>query len=135
MQDHRRAAGIATVCLCCVVMTGCGSESSNPVASPHVASLELDVVSSKSMRADGKSDSIPDTVTVTQPALIDTNARPADLPIWPGPHPTEFLAPTPQAGAIGELTGELAGKVSAAAQKNPSELWNVGGVVLWLVVT
>ncbi|CCQ15377.1 putative uncharacterized protein [Rhodococcus sp. AW25M09] len=103
-------------------------ERTNAPAAVHASPTE-DVTS------DGTRDPVPDRVTVTQPAHVDTNVRPADVPVWPGPDPSDFLVPNPPAGEIGRLAGAEAEDVFVAAQKNPGEFWNVGGVVLWLVVT
>jgi hypothetical protein len=77
---------------------------------------------------------IPDRVTVNQPAFIDTSRSPDSLPVWPGPNPSEFLKPSPPTGETGELTGAPANAVFVASQTNSEMLWNVDGVVQWLVV-
>ncbi|WP_338888729.1 hypothetical protein [Rhodococcus sovatensis] len=99
------------------------------------AAVVASVSGSDGAISNGRRNQLPVRVTVTQPALVDTDARAADLPVWPGPDPSEFLAPNPPAGTSGQLTGAQAGEVFAAAQNNPGEFWNVGGVVVWLVVT
>ena len=77
---------------------------------------------------------VPDQLTVRRPALVDTNQSVDDLPVWPGPDPSEFLVPSPPVGEEGELSGHQAMGVFVAAQNNAGELWNVGGTVHWLVV-
>ncbi|MFC4604308.1 hypothetical protein [Rhodococcus kronopolitis] len=77
---------------------------------------------------------MPDRVVVHRPGFIDTDITPADVPVWPGPHPSEFLEPSPPSGESGEVVGEQAGAVYLAALGNPDGHWNVGGTVQWLVV-
>ncbi len=99
------------------------------------AAVIVDVSVNDGAISDGRRNQVPDRVTITQPALVDTKARAADLPVWPGPDPSEFLAPNPPAGMSGQLTGAQAGEAFVAAQNNPGEFWNLDGVVVWLVVT
>lgn len=77
---------------------------------------------------------VPDRVAVHQPAILDTDISPDDVPVWPGPDPYEFLEPSPPEGERGEIVGEEAEAVYIAALDNPGAVWNVGGIVQWLVV-
>ena len=77
---------------------------------------------------------LPDRVLVQRPGLIDTDISAFDVPVWQGPDPSEFLAPSPPSGESGVITGDRAGVVHLAALDNPRALWNVGGTVQWLVV-
>jgi hypothetical protein len=81
-----------------------------------------------------ESEPTPDRVTVHRPGFIDTDLSPDDVPAWPGPHPAEFLEPSPPSGASGRIAGEQARAAYVAALDNPDALWNVGGTVQWLVV-
>ncbi|WP_404315979.1 hypothetical protein [Prescottella equi] len=78
--------------------------------------------------------SVPDRVVVHQPGFVDIGFSAEEVPVWPGPDPYEFLEPSPPSGSRGEITGEQAEVVYAAALDNPGDLWNVGGIVRWLVV-
>lgn len=133
MWVRRLSIGVVAASISCAVAAGCAAAGGDGVEETNTAAVE-DISVGSGDRSDAADDSIPDRVTVTQPALIDTDARPADLPVWPGPDPSEFLAPSPPSGTVGQLTGAQAEQVFVAAQANPGEFWNVGGVVLWLVV-
>lgn len=76
---------------------------------------------------------VPARVTVCRPAFLDTDLAAEDLPVRPGPDPSQFLELT-QTGECGELADEQATDVYVAAVNNPDALWNVGGIVYWLVV-
>lgn len=91
-------------------------------------------VSSSTAGSQGGTIQLPDRVTVNRPGFNDTALTPFDVPAWPGPHPREFLRPSPPTGEAGELQGPQAERVFDAAQSNPLMLWNVEGVVQQLVV-
>ncbi|BCN46555.1 hypothetical protein RE9431_48110 (plasmid) [Prescottella equi] len=77
---------------------------------------------------------LPDRVVVRQPGYVDIGFPAEAVPAWPGPDPYEFLEPSPPSGSRGEIVGEQAEAVYEAALDNPGDLWNVGGIVRWLVV-
>ncbi|MDZ7910249.1 MAG: hypothetical protein U5O16_00125 [Rhodococcus sp. (in: high G+C Gram-positive bacteria)] len=138
MLHRRQYVGVGLVSLSCAVAAGCGiggHDNAGETVVGYSREATATTPALDTLTSAESTDPVQIEVTVTQPALIDTNARAADLPIWPGPDPAEFLAPNPPAGDIGHLTGVQARDVVAAAHTNPGELWNVNGVVLWLVVT
>lgn len=120
MQVRRAVAGLAITGLALAV-GGCGSGGDEVAAGTGIA-----------VAAD--TTPIPQRVVVHRPAWIDTDISPDDVPVWPGPHPSEFLMPSPPSGTSGEITGAQAGVVYLAALDNPAAFWNVGGTVQWLVV-
>lgn len=121
MQVRRAVAGLAATGLA-LVAVGCGSGGgAEDVAGPGVTVA-------------AETAPMPDRVVVHRPGFIDTNISPDDVPAWPGPHPSEFLEPSPPSGERGEITGDRAGAVHVAALDNPDAIWNVGGTVQWLVV-
>ncbi|WP_255312533.1 hypothetical protein [Rhodococcus tukisamuensis] len=121
VQVRRAVAGLAVTGLALAVV-GCGSGGN------EVAGVGTDIA------AAAESVPIPDKVVVHRPGLIDTDISPAAVPAWPGPHPSEFLEPSPPSGESGEIAGDQAAAVYVAALDNPDALWNVGGIVQWLVV-
>lgn len=133
MRIHRSLISLVHVGLSFAVVAGCGAEESDAIEEPNSLAF-ANIPAGENASLEVRRELVPERVTVTQPALVDTNARAADLPVWPGPDPSEFLAPNPPAGEIGQLTGAQAGEVFVAAWNNPGEFWNVGGIVLWLVV-
>lgn len=74
---------------------------------------------------------VPQTVAVFQ--LPGADAPADDVPEWPGPDPQSFLTEG-VGGAAGEITGESAAVVYAAARGNPHAYWSVGDAVMRLVV-
>ncbi|NMM91775.1 hypothetical protein B2J88_47115 [Rhodococcus sp. SRB_17] len=120
MQIRRGIAGLAVIGVALVVV-GCGSGGN-------------DVVAGTSITVTAETEPLPDRVAVHQPAFLDTSVPAASLPVWPGPHPSEFLKPSPPSGLSGEIAGEQAGVVYVAALDNPDAIWNVEGIVVWLVV-
>lgn len=69
-------------------------------------------------------------LTADGPAGTDESAV---LPQWPGPDPETVLGSGDGAGR-GEVTGDAAALVYAAARANPDALWRVGDRVVRLVV-
>lgn len=120
MQVSRAVVGFAVAGLALAV-AGCSSGSNDAVEGAGITEA-------------AETKPIPDRVAVHRPAWIDTDISPADVPVWPGPHPSEFLMPSPPSGTSGEIAGAQAGAVYLAALGNPGEVWNVGGTVQWLVV-
>ncbi len=120
MQVRRIAMGLAVPGLVLLVV-GCGSGGNEVVAGTGIA-------------VTAEAEPLPDRVAVHQPAFLDNNIPPESLPTWPGPHPSEFLKPSPPSGSSGEIAGEQAGIVYVAALDNPDAIWNVRGIVQWLVV-
>jgi hypothetical protein len=133
VRIHRSLVSLVYVGLSCAVVAGCGAEESDATEGPNTLAF-ANIPAGENASLEVRRELVPERVTVTQPALVDINARAADLPVWPGPDPSEFLAPNPPAGEIGQLSGAQAGEALIAAQNNPGEFWNVGGIVLWLVV-
>ena len=119
-------AGLVSVSTGCSTGDGSVIERPDKTAAPSVAA--------SATKSGGTSVSIPDRVTVNRPAFIDTSRHPDAVPVWPGPNPSEFLNPSPPTGETGELAGAPAHAVVAASHTNSEMLWNVGGVVQWLVV-
>lgn len=120
MRVGRVVAGLAVVGLALAV-GGCGSGGDAGSGSTDIAEVAATVP-------------LPDRVVVHQPGFVDI-AFPADeVPVWPGPDPYEFLEPSPPSGESGEITGEQAEAVYAASLDNPGDLWNIRGIVWWLVV-
>lgn len=118
MRVRRVVVGLALVGLALVV----GGRAGDAV------SVKVDVA------AVAATVSVPDRVVVHQPGFVDIGFSAEEVPVWPGPDPYEFLEPSPPSGSRGEITGEQAEVVYAAALDNPGDLWNVGGIVRWLVV-
>ncbi|NKR99727.1 hypothetical protein GS528_00705 [Rhodococcus hoagii] len=118
MRVRRVVVGLAVVGLALVV----GGRAGDAV------SVKVDVA------AVAATVSVPDRVVVHQPGFVDIGFSAEEVPVWPGPDPYEFLEPSPPSGSRGEITGERAEVVYAAALDNPGDLWNVGGIVRWLVV-
>ena len=123
MRKHRAAAGMAVTGLA-LAAVGCGSAAgANEIADRPTISVTA------------AAESIPDRVSVDQPGLVDTGIPAGELPAWPGPAPSEFLRPSPPSGQSGEIVGAQAAAVYVAARDNPDALWNVDGIVQWLVVS
>ena len=89
MQVRRAVVGLAVAGLALAVV-GCSSGSN-------------EVVEGTGITEAAETKPIPDRVAVHRPAWIDTDISPDDVPVWPGPHPSEFLMPTPPAGTSGEI--------------------------------
>ncbi|MDH6680037.1 hypothetical protein M2284_004262 [Rhodococcus sp. LBL1] len=120
MQVRRAVVGLLVAGLAFAV-GGCGSESNAGAEATDIT-------------VTAETEPIPDRVAVHQPGRIDTDISPDDLPVWPGPHPSEFLEPSPPSGESGVIAGEQAAVAYVASLDNPDALWNVGGTVQWLVV-
>lgn len=120
MRARRVVVGSAVAGLALAVV-GCSSGSNEVVGGTGIT----EAVESKPL---------PDRVVVHRPAWIDTDISPDDVPVWPGPDPSEFLMPSPPSGTSGEIAGAQAGAAYLAALGNPGAVWNVGGTVQWLVV-
>ncbi|MFE4502708.1 hypothetical protein ACFRFQ_22890 [Rhodococcus sp. NPDC056743] len=120
MLVRRSVAGLAVAGLFLAVVS-CGGEAG-------------DVVEATDVGVAAESKPVPARLVVHRPAYLDTNISPDDVPVWPGPNPSEFLLPSPPSGLSGEIAGDQAVATYAAALHNPSALWNVGGTVQWLVV-
>lgn len=120
---------LAVASLALVAMAGCGGRD-EPVDAAFPTGTESGATAQIVEQV-----LAPDRVTVRQPAFLDTSVPAASLPVWPGPDPAEFLIPSPPEGLSGELTGQQAAVVYVAAQANPGALWNVGGTVVWLIVS
>ncbi|WP_458682567.1 hypothetical protein [Prescottella equi] len=120
MQLFRVAVGLSVVGLALAV-GGCGSGGEVGSGATDIAEVAATTP-------------LPDRVVVHQPGYVDIGFSADDVPVWPGPDPYEFLEPSPPSGLSGEITGERAEAVYAAALDNPGDFWNVGGIVRWLVV-
>ncbi|MGG7104626.1 MULTISPECIES: hypothetical protein [Rhodococcus] len=105
-----------------LIPVGCGSKANEVAEGPAISVTEA-------------AESIPERVSVDQPGLVDPSVSANELPTWPGPDPSGFLRPNPPSGQRGELAGTQATAVYLAARENPEALWNVGGIVRWLIVT
>jgi hypothetical protein len=99
-------------------------------------SLRAAIAGARSLAAGETELFVPQTVMVYEltaegPAGTDESA---DLPQWPGPDPETVLVSRDGAGRGGEVTGDAATLVYAAARTNPDALWRVGDRVVRLVV-
>ncbi|RVW02425.1 hypothetical protein EF834_12665 [Rhodococcus spongiicola] len=120
MRIRRAVAGVAVAGLA-LAAVGCGSGGNEAIEGTGTSVAET-------------TEPVPDRVSVCRPALVDTPISADELPVWPGPDPSEFLEPNPPSGECGEIGGEQASAVYLAALDNPDALWNVDGIVRWLVV-
>lgn len=120
MRVRRVVVGLAVVGLALVV-GGCGGGGDAGSGTTDIAAVAATV-------------SLPDRVVVRQPGFVDIGFSADEVPVWPGPDPYEFLEPSSPSGSSGEIAGVQAEAVYAASLDNPGELWNVGGIVWWLVV-
>ncbi len=77
---------------------------------------------------------VPDRVSVSRPYMVDTAVHAEDLPVWPGPDPSEILRPPADGPERGTVDGDDAAALYSAALENPPALWNVDGTVQLLVV-
>lgn len=127
MLVRRSITGLAVAGLVLAVVS-CGSGDS------EVFETAGEVVETAGVGAATETERLPERVLVHRPAYLDTNISADALPVWPGPHPSDFLEPSPPSGQSGEIAGEQAGATYVAALRNPDALWNVGGTVQWLVV-
>lgn len=110
--------------------TGTGTST---VTAPPVAGTTSDAASEPAP------ESVPDEVVVHRPGAIDNNFTAEDVPAWPGPDPSEFLAPDAPSGERGTISGDDAAAVYRAAQGNPETLLQDGqeprditGAVWWV---
>lgn len=119
---------VAGVVLMGLVVSGCGSGGGEGAAVSSSVAVDSSEAESEPWQM-----FVPARVTVCRPGFVDTGVAAEGLPVWPGPDPAEFLELTPT-GECGELTDEQGADVYVAAFDNPDALWNVGGIVQWLVV-
>lgn len=75
---------------------------------------------------------VPQRVTVY--GMSGSDSPPGDAPEWPGPAPETFLTGTGGRVTRGEITGDAAAVVYAAARENPNAHWTIGTGVMRLVV-